>query len=62
MCLAIFGGGALPPVYGMVAEATGSKSVAFIVPLVCYAFVGWFGLAARKAPIHAIEEGVAVGH
>jgi len=62
MCLAIFGGGALPPVYGMVAEATGSKSVAFIVPLVCYAFVGWFGIVARKAPVHAIEEGVTAGH
>jgi hypothetical protein len=62
MCLAISGGGALPPVYGMVAEAIGSKSVAFIVPLVCYAFVGWFGIAARKAPVHAIEEGVTAGH
>ena len=34
MCMAIFGGGVLPPIYGLVADATGSKSIAFIVPLV----------------------------
>ncbi len=62
MCMAIFGGGVLPPIYGLVAEATGSKSVAFIVPLLCYAFVAWFAIAARKAPIHAIQEGVSAGH
>ena len=62
MCLAIFGGGAMPPLYGLVSDAIGSKSLAFIVPLVCYSFVAWFAIAARKAPIHAIEEGVAAGH
>lgn len=62
MCMAIFGGGVIPPLYGLVADLTHSKSLAFIVPLVCYAFVGWFGMAAKKAPVHAIEEGVAAGH
>jgi FHS family L-fucose permease-like MFS transporter len=62
MCLAIFGGGVIPPLYGLVAEAANSKSLAFIVPLVCYSFVAWFAIAARKAPVHAIEEGVAAGH
>lgn len=62
MCMAIFGGGVIPPLYGFVADLTNSKSLAFIVPLVCYAFVGWFGLAAKKAPVHAIEEGVTAGH
>jgi FHS family L-fucose permease-like MFS transporter len=62
MCLAIFGGGAMPPLYGLVSDAIGSKSLAFIVPLVCYSFVAWFAIAARKAPIHAIKEGVAAGH
>jgi MFS transporter, FHS family, L-fucose permease len=62
MCLAIFGGGVMPPIYGLVAEATGSKSLAFIVPLVCYAFVAWFAIAAKKAPIHAIQEGASAGH
>jgi FHS family L-fucose permease-like MFS transporter len=62
MCLAIFGGGVMPPIYGLVAEATGSKSLAFIVPLLCYAFVAWFAIAAKKAPTHAIEESASAGH
>jgi FHS family L-fucose permease-like MFS transporter len=41
---------------------TGSKSLAFVVPLVCYLYVLWYAFAAKKAPIHAIEEGVASGH
>jgi FHS family L-fucose permease-like MFS transporter len=60
--MAIFGGGVIPPLYGLVADITKSKSLAFIVPLVCYAFVGWYGFAAKKAQVHAIEEGVAAGH
>ncbi len=62
MCMAIFGGGVLPPIYGVVADMTGSKSIAFIVPLVCYLYVLWFAFAAKKAPVHAIEEGVSGGH
>jgi FHS family L-fucose permease-like MFS transporter len=62
MCLAIFGGGVLPPLYGLVADISGSKSLAFIVPLLCYAFVAWFAIVAKKAPIHAIEEGMSAGH
>jgi len=62
MCMAIFGGGVLPPIYGLVADMTGSKSLAFVVPLVCYLYVLWYAFAAKKAPIHAIEEGVASGH
>jgi MFS transporter, FHS family, L-fucose permease len=62
MCMAIFGGGVMPPIYGVVADITKSKSTAFIVPLLCYAFVLWFAFAARKAPVHAIEEGVTAGH
>lgn len=62
MCMAIFGGGVVPPIYGFVADATGSKSIAFVVPLVCYLYVLWFAMAAKKAPVHAIEEGVSAGH
>ncbi len=62
MCMAIFGGGVIPPLYGLVADLTSSKSLAFIVPLLCYSFVGWYGLAAKKAKVHAIEEGASAGH
>jgi FHS family L-fucose permease-like MFS transporter len=62
MCMAIFGGGVIPPLYGLVADLTSSKSLAFIVPLICYAYVGWYGVAAKKAKVHAIEEGFSGGH
>jgi FHS family L-fucose permease-like MFS transporter len=62
MCMAIFGGGVIPPLYGLVADLTSSKSLAFIVPLICYAYVGWYGIAAKKAKVHAIEEGFSGGH
>lgn len=62
MCMAIFGGGVVPPIFGLVADMTGSKSIAFVVPLVCYLYVLWFAMVAKNAPVHAIEEGVSSGH
>ena len=40
----------------------GARSLAYIVPLLCYLYVLWFAYAARGAPTHAIEEGVSAGH
>jgi len=68
MCLAISGGGFISILYGFTVDQflahfpVGARSLAFIVPLVCYIYVLWFAFAARKAPTHAIEEGVATGH
>lgn len=68
MCMAICGGGFISVLYGFTVDQfllhfpTGARSLAFIVPLVCYLYVLWFALAARKAPTHAIEEGVASAH
>lgn len=68
MCMAICGGGFISVLYGFTVDQflvhfpTGARSLAFIVPLVCYIYVLWFALAARKAPTHAIEEGVASAH
>jgi FHS family L-fucose permease-like MFS transporter len=41
---------------------TGSKSLAFIAPLVCYLYVLWFSFAARGAKVHEIQEDVVAGH
>jgi MFS transporter, FHS family, L-fucose permease len=68
MCMAICGGGIISVVYGFAVDQfvshfpTGARSLAFVVPLVCYLYVLWFVRAAKSAPIHAIEEGAGAGH
>lgn len=68
MCMAICGGGFISLAYGQAVDMflahfpVGARSLAFVVPLVCYLYVLWFALAANKAPVHAIEEGVSAGH
>jgi MFS transporter, FHS family, L-fucose permease len=68
MCMAISGGGIMPVVYGFTVDRfsayvpVGARSLAFVVPLVCYLYVLGFVLAAKRAPTHAVEEGAAAGH
>lgn len=62
LCLAIAGGAILPLVFAKIEEMTGSKSLAFAAPLLCYVYVLWFALVARKAPTHEIQEGFSGGH
>ncbi len=68
MCMAICGGGFISLAYGQAVDMflanfpVGARSLAFVVPLVCYIYVLWFAMAAKKAPVHAIEEGVSAGH
>jgi len=62
LCLAIAGGAVLPLAFAKIQELTGSMSMGFIAPLICYIYVLWFSFACRKAPTHVIEEGVSAGH
>lgn len=68
MCMAISGGGFISVLYGFTVDQflahfpIGARSLAFIVPLVCYLYVLWFVRVAVNAPTHAIEEGVGAGH
>lgn len=68
MCMAICGGGFISLLYAHVvdylttADAFSARSLAFIVPLACYLYVLIFTIGARKAPVHAIEEGTSAGH
>ncbi|MGX9463245.1 sugar MFS transporter [Shewanella sp. A14] len=43
LCLAIVGGAVLPLLQGVLADSLGIQ-LAFIVPLVCYGFIGYYGL------------------
>ncbi|WP_054016590.1 sugar MFS transporter [Pseudoalteromonas sp. R3] len=43
LCLAIVGGALIPLVQGLVADNAGIQ-ISFIVPMVCYVFIAWYGL------------------
>jgi FHS family L-fucose permease-like MFS transporter len=68
MCMAICGGGIVSVVSGFVVGKflvyfpVGARSLAFVVPFVCYIYVLWFVRVAKRAPTHAIEESVGAGH
>jgi MFS transporter, FHS family, L-fucose permease len=68
MCMAICGGGFISILYGAVVDGfiaafpVGARSLAYVVPLMCYLYVLWFAFTARSAPTHVIEEGVSAGH
>ncbi len=46
--IAIFGGAVIPLITGMIADVTGSLSLALILPAICYAIIAGFGWFARK--------------
>lgn len=46
--VAIFGGAVVPLLTGVIADATGSLALAFILPATCYAVIAGFGWYARR--------------
>jgi FHS family L-fucose permease-like MFS transporter len=48
LVMAVLGGAILPPLMGVVADATHDLRPAFIIPLVAYAYVGFYGLIGHK--------------
>jgi FHS family L-fucose permease-like MFS transporter len=49
LCVAIFGGALLPMAVGAIADRFG-LALSFVVPLIAYAFIASFALAARRQP------------
>jgi len=47
LVMAIIGGGVFPPIMGRISDAS-SIQRAFVVPLLCYAFILYFGLSGYK--------------
>ncbi len=45
---AIVGGAVVPPLFGVVADNTGSLAFALVLPVLCYAIIAGFGIFARK--------------
>ncbi len=48
ICVAIVGGAVIPPLTGFVADQFGSLQLALIVPALCYAVIGAFGIYAHR--------------
>jgi FHS family L-fucose permease-like MFS transporter len=46
--MAIVGGALLPPILGYIADATKNIQNGYIVPLICFVVVLWFGLRGYK--------------
>jgi len=47
LVMAIIGGGVIPPIMGRISDAS-SIQTAFVVPLLCYVFILYFGLSGYK--------------
>ena len=47
LCLAIVGGALVPLLQGVVADAAGLR-IAFIIPILCYVYIAWFGLKGSE--------------
>jgi FHS family L-fucose permease-like MFS transporter len=63
LCLAIVGGALVPLLFAAVADGTGSRFTAFLVPLACYCVIAMFGfMAARVRPAHGAPDPAAAVH
>jgi len=49
--MAIVGGAALPPVLGLISDATKNIQTGYIVPLICFVVVLFFGLKGYKVAV-----------
>jgi FHS family L-fucose permease-like MFS transporter len=48
LVMAILGGAVLPPLMGKIADATGNLQISFIVPLIAYAYVAFYGAVGHR--------------
>lgn len=54
--MAIVGGAILPPVMAQISDMTGNIQLGYIVPLFCFAVVGYFGWKGQRIRKNAIDE------
>ncbi|SFG05394.1 sugar MFS transporter [Pontibacter chinhatensis] len=48
LVMAIVGGAVLPPIQGAVADITGDLQISFLVPLLCYLYIMYYGFSGYK--------------
>jgi FHS family L-fucose permease-like MFS transporter len=52
LCQAIVGGALIPPLLGALADKIGLH-YSFVVPVVCYVYIAWYGIAGQPRPARA---------
>ena len=60
LVMSIIGGAFTPLLMGFISDRTGSMQIAYIVPLVCFAFVLFFGMKGYKTVAANFANEVAV--
>lgn len=53
LCTAIVGGAIIPLLQGVVADQIG-LTIAFIVPIICYLYIAWYGISGHKPSKQAV--------
>ncbi|MCJ8164267.1 sugar MFS transporter [Pontibacter sp. E15-1] len=48
LVMAIVGGAIIPPLQGLVADASGNLQLSFLVPMACYAYIVYYGFVGSK--------------
>ena len=48
LVMAILGGAVLPPLMGAIADSTKNLQIAFIIPLIAYAYVAFYGTIGHR--------------
>ena len=48
LVMAIVGGAIVPPLQGLMADLSGNLQLSFIIPMVCYAYIVYYGFAGYK--------------
>ncbi|ARS35587.1 sugar MFS transporter [Pontibacter actiniarum] len=48
LVMAIVGGAIIPPLQGAIADATGNLQLSFLVPMVCYLYIMYYGFSGSK--------------
>lgn len=48
LVMAIVGGAIIPPLQGYIADVTGNLQLSFLVPLICYAYIMYYGFFGSK--------------
>ncbi|WP_368411183.1 hypothetical protein [Pontibacter sp. BT731] len=46
--MAIVGGAIVPPLQGLFADVTGDLQLSFIIPMICYAYIVYYGFVGYK--------------
>jgi FHS family L-fucose permease-like MFS transporter len=53
--MAIIGGAIVPPLMGLVSDATKSMALGMTLPLLCYVFIAYYGFVGSKVRVRTAQ-------